>query len=212
MRRILKALSVAAVAAASLVSYADASFIGLPKSLRFHIDRIAFETPTVAPMASTRFCLQYPADCEVRRMAFRPKPLRLTEDRWSQLVTVNRDVNRQITPQRNEGGVLAEEWLVSPKYGDCNDYAVTKRHELLALGWPSRALLLSEVVTSWGEHHLVLVVRTAGGDVVLDNLNANVYPVSKARYEWVRVQSPGNPKFWSTVQFVAPMRTAMLAR
>jgi predicted transglutaminase-like cysteine proteinase len=91
---------------------------------------------------------------------------------------------------------LAEEWLVSPKYGDCNDYAVTKRHELLALGWPSRTLLLSEVATSWGEHHLVLVVRTAGGDVVLDNLNANVYPVSKARYEWVRIQSPLNPKFW----------------
>jgi predicted transglutaminase-like cysteine proteinase len=212
MRRILKALSVAVVAVTSVVSCADAAFVGFPKSLRLHIDRIGFDTPTLAPMALTRFCLKYTDDCEVRRMAFRPKPFRLTEERWSQLVTVNREINRQITPQRNEGGVLTEEWLVSPKYGDCNDYAVTKRHELLARGWPSRTLLLSEVVTSWGEHHLVLVVRTSEGDVVLDNLNANVYPVSRARYEWVRAQSPGNPKFWSTVQFAAPIRTAMLDR
>ncbi len=212
MGRILKVLSVAIIAAAGLASYADASFVGLPKSLRAVVDRIGFETPALAPMAGTRFCLQYPEECEVRRMAFRPKPFRLTEDRWAQLVTVNRSVNRDITPQRNEGGVLTEEWLISPKYGDCNDYAVTKRHELLELGWPSRTLLLSEVVIASGEHHLVLVARTSDGDVVLDNLNANVYPVSKAHHGWVRIQSPGNPKFWSTVRYAAPMRTATLER
>jgi hypothetical protein len=58
----------------------------------------------------------------------------------------------------------------------------------------------------------VVVVRTAEGDVVLDNLNANVYPTAKARYEWVRVQSPANPKFWSTVRSVASSRSAMLER
>jgi predicted transglutaminase-like cysteine proteinase len=37
-----------------------------------------------------------------------------------------------------------------------------------------RNLLLSEVVTSWGEHHLVLVIRATGGDLVLDSLFAQV--------------------------------------
>ncbi|WWE91844.1 transglutaminase-like cysteine peptidase [Bradyrhizobium symbiodeficiens] len=83
--------------------------------------------------------------------------------------------------------------------GDCNDYAVTKRHALLERGWPARALLLAEVVTGSGEHHLILVVRTRSGDVVVDNLNANVRPWSKTNYQWVRMQSPQNPQFWSKV-------------
>jgi predicted transglutaminase-like cysteine proteinase len=89
--------------------------------------------------------------------------------------------------------------LISPKAGDCHDYAVTKRHELMAQGWPARSLLLSEVETSWGEHHLVLVVRTSEGDLVADNLNGNIRNWSKTPYQWVRIQSPANPTFWSTV-------------
>ena len=46
----------------------------------------------------------------------------------------------------------------------------------MQLGWPSRALLLAEVVTRWGEHHLVLVVRTRTGDFVADNLYPGVRP------------------------------------
>jgi predicted transglutaminase-like cysteine proteinase len=76
---------------------------------------------------------------------------------------------------------------------------VTKRHDLLALGWPSRALLLAEVVTTWGEHHLVVVVRAKEGDLVIDNLNANIRPWLKTQYRWVRVQSPQDPIMWSTV-------------
>src|SRR5262249_14849769 len=110
-----------------------------------------------------------------------------------------------------------EEWIISPRAGDCNDYAVTKRHELLARGWPSRALLLSEVVTTWGEHHLVVVVSAEKGDFVLDNLNNDVRPVTLAGYRWVRAQSPDNPKFWSTVRIAAnvaetkPIRQAHVA-
>ena len=127
------------------------------------------------------------------------------------MTTVNREVNRDIIPQRNLGGILTEKWLVSPRSGDCHDYAVTKRHDLLARGWPSRSLLLSEVVTAPGEHHLVLIVRTKDVDLVLDNLNANVRPISMTRYQWVRVKSPSNPKYWSTVSAPTQLRVAMLA-
>jgi predicted transglutaminase-like cysteine proteinase len=62
--------------------------------------------------------------------------------------------------------VMTEEWLVGPKLGDCNDYAVTRRPWLLARGWPSGAVLLSEVVNSQGKHHLVVVIRSREGDFV----------------------------------------------
>src|ERR1700710_2112192 len=94
-------------------------------------ERLSFNAPSLAPMAFVRFCMKYASDCEVRRMAFRPRMIKITEARWNELLRVNRDVNRAISPQANEAGVLAEEWLVSPTKGDCNDYAVTKRHELL---------------------------------------------------------------------------------
>ena len=89
--------------------------------------------------------------------------------------------------------------MVGPRAGDCNDYAVTKRHELLARGWSARSLLLAEVAIDSGEHHLVLVVRTGDGDFVLDNLSAHIRPWSKMSYRWLRIQSPKNPNYWSTI-------------
>lgn len=189
-----------------------AAFYGLPRRLEANVDRIGFDTPALAPMAFVRFCMQYPKDCKVRRMAFRPRPVALTKLRSAELTKVNRDVNRAIRPEENLNGVMAEEWLVAPREGDCNDYAVTKRHKLLELGWPSRSLLLAEVVVASGEHHLILVVRTREEDLVLDNLNWNVRPVSQIRYEWVRAQQPMNPKFWSMISVTRATRVAMNAR
>ena len=193
-------------------SRVPAAFYGLPRRLEANVDRIGFDTPALAPMAFVRFCMQYPEDCKVRRMAFRPRPVALTEARRAELTKVNRAVNRAIRPQENINGVMAEEWLVSPREGDCNDYAVTKRHELLTRGWPSRSLLLAEVVVPSGEHHLVLVVRTSEGDLALDNLNWNVRLVSQIPYQWVRAQQEKNPKFWSTINVARAARVAMNAR
>jgi predicted transglutaminase-like cysteine proteinase len=193
---------IAALTGVCLASPAQA-FISLPRVLGAHMERIAYDVAVLPPVAHSRFCLQYPADCEIRG-TFRQRGISLTQERWAELAAVNRAVNRAIAPQRNLGGVKTEQWLVSPKAGDCNDYAVTKRHELLAHGWPSRALILSEVATTSGEHHLVLVIRAQEGDFVLDNLNHEIQPMAATRYQWVRAQSPDNPKFWSTVHLAAP--------
>jgi Bacterial transglutaminase-like cysteine proteinase BTLCP len=108
-------------------------------------------------------------------------------------------VNGFIVPEPNTEGVLAEKWLINPASGDCNDYAVSKRFELLKRGWPARALLLSEVRTAWGEGHLVLIVRTSVGDLVLDNLTPQIRPWTRAPYHWVRMQTPNNPNFWASL-------------
>lgn len=200
MRKTAKLLVVSAViAAVCWQQSAQAAFYGYMRALRLPYEHIQFDVPTLGPMAHARFCLQYPQECRQNRMVFRGGGITLTPQRRADLMAVNAQVNRSIAPERNYGGILAERWLISPKSGDCNDYAVTKRHDLLARGWPSRALLLAEVVTTWGEHHLVLVVRTRGGDVVADSLNANIRPWSSTNYTWVRVQSPLNPRFWSTI-------------
>jgi predicted transglutaminase-like cysteine proteinase len=190
-------------------SYVDAAYFGFPRGVTPHVDRMRLDAPSLAPMAHTRFCLEYPEECEVRPMAFshagrllRRAHVAMTQARWSDLVNVNLDVNRSIVPEANDLGVLGDRWAVAPPAGDCNDYAVTKRHALLARGWPSRSLLLAEVVMAGGEHHLVLVVRTSRGDFVLDNLSPTIRPWSQAPYRWVRIQSPADPKFWRTIAAV----------
>jgi predicted transglutaminase-like cysteine proteinase len=170
-------------------------------------------TAALAPIGHSRFCLRYPEDCKVRANDFRRRNIVLTPERLNELNSINRDVNRGIVPVVTSDNGLTEEWVVSPATGDCKAYAVTKRHELLARGWPSRALLLSEVELSSGEHHLVLVVRVRNADLVLDNLNDKIRSVATTydRYHWVRIQSPQNPKFWMRVRSRDTVQTAMLA-
>jgi predicted transglutaminase-like cysteine proteinase len=124
----------------------------------------------------------------------------LSDKAWAELVAVNGEVNRSIRPEDLNESVATETWEIAPSAGNCHDYAVTKRHELIALGWPSHALLLAEVVTRQNQHHLVLVVHTKQGDFVLDNLNANIRNWTDTRYRWVRIQTPENPKYWSSVR------------
>jgi len=169
------------------------------RQLGLSISRIQFDAPALAPMSHTFFCLRYRDDCKVDKTASVDSTVTLTSSKWAELERVNAAVNRAIIPQPNTKGLAGEVWLISPRAGECHDYAVTKRHELLALGWPEQDLLLSEVVTTWGEHHLVLVIRTSDGDFVADSLNPNIRIWSQTPYQWVRVQSPGNPQIWSTI-------------
>lgn len=184
-----------------------AAHVSLPSQFEANVDRISFDAPVLAPMAFFRFCMRYPEDCKVRGMQLGAEPVTLTKERKAELAKVNRDVNRAIVPQE-----MGEEWMVAPREGDCHDYAVTKRHELLARGWPSSSLLLAEVIVPSGEHHLVLVVRTREEDVILDNLNWNLRSVAQIPYQWVRAQQAENPKFWSKISLARAARVAMNAR
>ena len=166
--------------------------------------------PILAPMAHAQFCLQFQEDCEVHGIDFRHRNIALTIKRWNELNTINDQINHNIFPQASGGAGLTQEWLVSPPTGNCNDYAVTKRHELLALGWPSRALLLAQALTASGEHHLLLIVRMKDINLVLDNLAANIWPVERVAYRWERVQTPQNPKFWLMVSEPGQIRIATL--
>ena len=200
MHKTFRLLLMAALSMSIVNQTAEAGFIGMPRALRSSVDRINFDAPTLPPLAYTAFCLRYQDECKGgQRVVFRGGRMQMDDQRWAELAAVNLKVNSAIRPERNEGGLASEKWLINPDRGDCNDYAVTKRHELMKRGWAARNLLLSEVVTRWGEHHLVLVVRTEKGDVVLDNLATQIRTWRQAPYKWVRIQRPDNGRFWSTV-------------
>jgi predicted transglutaminase-like cysteine proteinase len=193
-------------------SLSQAAFFSLPRALNLQLGKIRLTAPVLPPIGHSRFCLKYPEDCEVHGIDFRHRNIALTLQRWNELNSVNREVNRNIIPEATPGDALTEQWVIAPRAGDCKDYAITKRHELLARGWPSRALLLAEVVVPWGEHHLILVVRVADTDLVLDNLTPNIRTVAMTsrEYHWVRIETPQNPKFWARVQVPTSAQTAML--
>lgn len=203
MRKVVKFLAAVAavVVAVGVQQSAKAAFVGAPLGLRGAMQYIKFDQPTLAPMAFTIFCLKYKDECKPRpqHIVFRGGRLKLTTERMAQLQEVNHQVNSAIRPEPNLEGLRGEKWLLHPTSGDCNDYAVTKRHDLIAKGFPARSVLLGEVVVPWGEHHLVVVVRTSSGDLVLDNLTGHILPWSKKSYRWVRIQTPKNPTYWASL-------------
>jgi predicted transglutaminase-like cysteine proteinase len=166
-------------------------------------------SPTLAPFQHVRFCLHYPADC--KSDATESDRIELNADTSELLKRINRSVNESIIPiVKSYGANLGDGWAIAPDMGDCNDYAVTKRHELLASGLPSKAMRLSVVKTADGIGHLVLVVATTTGNLVLDNLSEAIRPWQSTGYQWIKIQSANDAKFWYEVK--TPVAAASLAR
>jgi predicted transglutaminase-like cysteine proteinase len=156
-------------------------------------------SPTLAPFQHVRFCLRYPDDCKSNPTE--DARIDLNAEISDLLRRVNHSVNMLITPTlKNYGPELQDGWTIAPVMGDCNDYAVTKRHELLESGLPAKALRLSVVKTSSGIGHLVLVVVTTKGDVVMDNLTEAIRPWQSTNYHWLKIQSANDARFWYEVK------------
>ena len=125
MRKISTVAAVAVVGTIIGFQPVRAGLLGMPMGLQSAVQHIKFERPTLAPMAYTEFCIRYQDQCRQKTM-FRGGPVNLTAERWADLREVNRSVNQDIVPERNERGLAGEAWLINPNRGDCNDYAVSK--------------------------------------------------------------------------------------
>src|SRR6185437_10229855 len=148
----------------------------------------------VAPRGFIGFCLRYQGECKGAAPA--PVAVNLTEDRELQLEFVQAKVNRLVRPRANPDHV----WdYPTDGYGDCNKYAIAKRAELIALGWPRTALLLAAATTEDGEGHLVLVVTTTKGDLVLDNRQRHIVEWRDLPYRWISRQNPRNLAEWVSI-------------
>ncbi len=167
-------------------------------------------SPTLAPFQHVRFCLRYPSDCKSNPAE--NERIDLSAETSELLKRVNHDVNLSIEPMlKSYGSNLDDGWTIAPGTGDCNDYAVTKRHELLESGLPSKALRLSVVKTASGIGHLVLVVVTTKGDLVLDNLTEVIRPWQSTDYHWLKIQSATDSKFWYEIKVPAVGPSVSLA-
>lgn len=149
---------------------------------------------TLAPFAHVRFCLSSPGECSG---GSGPSIVDLTPTKLGLLQSVNRRVNNSIEPYMPDG---LETWVVNPEKGNCHDYAVTKRHELIRRGWPAASLRLAVAFTRSGVGHLVVVVRTSEGDLVLDNLTEKIVAWNKSGLRFVSVEAGDKPRIWYAIR------------
>lgn len=150
----------------------------------------------VTPSGYVSFCLRFADQCAVAPGA--PASVAMTPVLWAMLRKVNDDVNGAIWPeddQRHYG--RAEYWNIpTDGYGDCEDYALTKRRDLAARGVSLAALRIAVVVTGDGGRHAVLTVVTDKGDYVLDNMKNEVLPWDRTGLTWIERQDPSNAMAW----------------
>lgn len=189
-----------AVLAAVLVSSA-APAMSEPRKVRHDVEPARFMRvygTALPPYGFVQFCEAYPRECAQQVVDDQRFPA--TRERIKELDDLNRLVNRSIKPATDmEMYGVTELWTLPKDQGDCEDYALLKRHLLMKKGWPASSLLLTVVRDEKGEGHAVLTARTAAGDFILDNKTDEMKPWHKTPYELVMRQSYLNPRVWMSL-------------
>jgi predicted transglutaminase-like cysteine proteinase len=152
--------------------------------------------PAFAPPAFYAFCSERPDLCAstgpVRKMT-------MTPERERELRDVNLLVNRQIREVSDmEKHGQEDVWRVPNTAGDCEDFAILKKKELMKRGWPASTLLLT-VVTVGGEGHVVLTASTDRGDIILDNRTDALRDWTNVRYNFFARQSQSVHGKWERI-------------
>jgi predicted transglutaminase-like cysteine proteinase len=148
-----------------------------------------------APYGHVEFCMRNPAQC--RSNAQNARTARLSRGSWRMLQQVNFKVNANIRPQSDKSyRGKVDHWSASGNVGDCEDYALTKRKELIKRGWAPGSVLIATVRDRRNRPHAVLVAHTNRGDFVLDNQTGRIKAWNKTGYKWLKRQSRSNPKKW----------------
>ena len=154
---------------------------------------------TSQPIGHYDYCKQYRSDCNLRSNDQRP--VQLTRKRWKELVSINEKTNRAVRPVTDMEYYRVEEyWTYPDRYGDCEDYVLAKRYELMQRGWPASSLLITVVRQPNGDGHAVLTVRTDRADFVLDNLTDRVLAWNETEYRFLKRQSANNSGHWEGIE------------
>ncbi|MCF6127390.1 transglutaminase [Mesorhizobium sp. M7A.F.Ca.CA.001.07.2.1] len=154
---------------------------------------------TTQPVGHYEFCQRSPGECSERT----PKgaPVELTRKLWATIVNINNSVNTRIKPRTDMENYGVEEYWAYPAngYGDCEDYALEKRRELMDAGVPAGNLLMTVARQPNGDGHAVLTVRTSLGEFILDNLETKVLSWTDTDYTYLKRQSDQNSGVWVTI-------------
>lgn len=151
---------------------------------------------TLPPIGYVSFCREHRNECRPpRHFADR---VQLTAAKYRELAEVNDKVNTQVQPVTDLALYGKVEYWTYPTQnkGDCEDYVLEKRRELMERGWPESVLLITVVRDENNEGHAVLTVRTDQGDYVLDNKRRDVVQWASTPYTFIKRQSERNPLVW----------------
>lgn len=159
---------------------------------------------TSHPIGWEGFCQKYPLSCQKREN--HAGIIKLNAAVWDLILKTNLDVNAAVTPLSDQ-----EHWGVSESwdypddgYGDCEDYALQKRHLLHEAGMPLTALMITVVRDLNNEGHAVLTVRTDRGDFILDNKRKRVLLWNETGYSYIKRQANQNPNRWVSLGTTPP--------
>lgn len=154
---------------------------------------------TSQPIGHYEFCQRHESECKIT--SSNSAPLTLNQKLWQEIVAMNASVNEKIAP-RTDMEVWGQEeyWEYPTTAGDCDDYMLLKRRELIALGIPANTLLMTVVRQPNGEGHAVLTVRTDRGDFILDNLDQRVLAWNDTDYTFLKRQSTANTGTWVSIK------------
>ena len=154
---------------------------------------------TSQPIGHYEFCKANPAECSIRFSD--DSPLRLTDKLWDEVKGINTLVNSTVKPMNDYDLYGKDEVWAYPKgAGDCEDYVLEKRRDLMQLGISLSDLLITVVRKPDGEGHAVLTVRTDEGDYILDNLTDTVKPWEATGYRFLKRQSTTHTGRWVTIR------------
>jgi predicted transglutaminase-like cysteine proteinase len=154
---------------------------------------------TTQPVGHYEFCQKLPQECNQRTPD--QAPVELTRKLWATIVNINNSVNTRITPRTDmEQWGKEEVWSYPDNgFGDCEDYALEKRRELMSAGVPAGNLLMTVARQPNGDGHAVLTVRTSLGEYILDNLDPRVLSWTDTDYIYLKRQSDQNSGVWVTI-------------
>ncbi|TPL85464.1 transglutaminase [Mesorhizobium sp. B2-3-14] len=154
---------------------------------------------TTQPVGHYEFCQRIPGECNEKTA--KGAPVDLSRKLWATIVSVNNSVNTRIKPRTDMENYGAEEYWAYPDngYGDCEDYALEKRRELMNAGVPAGDLLMTVARQPNGDGHAVLTVRTSLGEFILDNLETKVLSWTDTDYTYLKRQSTENSGVWVTI-------------
>ena len=151
--------------------------------------------PASIPIGAAEFCKAHRADCGPSATTVEVETL--TDANWRQLVGINSAINSRVAPITDQDLYHVDElWTYPDGWGDCEDYALEKRRQLIAKGWSPSALLMTVVRQQDGEGHAVLMVRTDRGDLVLDNQVGQVLVWNDTSYQFIKRQSQSDSRKW----------------
>ncbi|MCG7505158.1 transglutaminase-like cysteine peptidase [Mesorhizobium retamae] len=179
--------------------FAVAALVGAVGTAKAGGDSMPTGARTTQPVGHYQLCKQLPEECSQRTA--KGAPIELSRKLWATMISINNGVNTKVKPVTDLEAYGVEEYWAYPDqgYGDCEDYALEKRRQLMKAGVPAGDLLITVARQPNGDGHAVLTVRTSMGDFVLDNLQPKVLLWSATPYTYLKRQSETNSGVWVTI-------------